>query len=122
VNPDTARDYVYVDDVCDAYLAAATRALPEPGAVYNIGSGRQTTLREVVEVARRLLSIDAEPQWGTMPGRVWDTSVWVADNRRARAELGWAPRHDLESGLRCMLAHWLEHPQLAAWYEERSVR
>jgi dolichol-phosphate mannosyltransferase len=87
VGPDTARDYVYVDDVIDAYLRAV-RA-PSAGAVYNVGSGRQTTLREVVAVARETLGIREEPTWGTMPPRSWDTSVWVADPRAIAAALGW---------------------------------
>src|SRR5207249_3588655 len=46
-SPDTARDYVYVDDVSDACLAAA-RGGSRPGAVYNLGTGVQTTLRQAV--------------------------------------------------------------------------
>lgn len=83
VSPETGRDFVYLDDACDAFLAAAAAAAPETaGAVYNVGTGRQTTIREAVEVARRVLDIDAEPDWGTHEGRAWDTSVWVADPSR----------------------------------------
>lgn len=106
VSPDTSRDYVYVDDVVDAYLLAATCQGQEPGAVYNVGTGAQTTLREVVEIARHLLSIEAEPQWGTMPGRIWDTDVWVSDPSAIRQALGWQPRHTLEAGLR-RFVDWL---------------
>lgn len=103
VAPETARDYVYVDDVTEAFLlAAGAIGRHPPGAVYNVGTGVQTTLREVVDVARRILAIPAEPQWGSMPRRPWDASCWVADNRRIREELGWAPRFTLEQGLRAM--------------------
>ncbi|MCC7265156.1 MAG: SDR family NAD(P)-dependent oxidoreductase [Candidatus Latescibacteria bacterium] len=98
VSPETMRDYVYVDDVCEAYLLAATRPGQEPGAVYNVGSGVQTSLRQLVELARQALGIAVEPTWGSMPARIWDTSVWVADNRRIRQELGWAPRTSLAEG------------------------
>jgi nucleoside-diphosphate-sugar epimerase len=108
VAPDVARDYVYTDDVSDAFVRAAAVAGQERGAVYNVGSGRQTTLAEVVDVVRRLMRVDAEPVWGSMPGRAWDTTVWVADNARIRAALGWEPRHDLEDGLGRMVA-WLAH-------------
>jgi len=103
VNPATARDYVYIDDVCDAYLLAATQPGPERGAVYNVGSGVQTTLSEVVEVARGVLRITAEPEWGSMQGRIWDTSVWVADNRKIKAELGWQPRFTFREGFEQMV-------------------
>jgi len=98
VGPLVARDYVHVDDVCEAYLRAA-EAGREPGAVYNVGSGRQTTLAEMVALVRRLLAIDAEPAWGTMAGRSWDTEVWVANPARIKADLGWVPELDLERGL-----------------------
>jgi dolichol-phosphate mannosyltransferase len=98
VNPDTARDYVYVEDVCDAYLLAASQPGQEPGAIYNVGTGAQTSLRQVVELARERLAISAEPHWGSMPARIWDTSVWVADNRRIRQALGWEPRTSLAEG------------------------
>jgi UDP-glucose 4-epimerase len=98
VNPTVARDYLHVEDVCEAYLAAAISAT-EPGAVYNVGTGVQTTLAEIVDLARRLLPIGLEPAWGTMPDRSWDTDVWVANPARISAELGWSAKLDLEQGL-----------------------
>lgn len=115
VGPDTARDYVYVDDVSDALVAAATRT-NTTGSVYNIGSGIQTPLRTVVDIVRRLRRIPTEPAWGSMPGRSWDTTTWIADNRRARAELGWQPRRGLEDGI-ALMAGWLdEHPAVLRRY------
>lgn len=110
VNPRIARDFVYVDDVLDAYLLAATRREQEAGAVYNVGSGIQTTLAEVVDCARRVAGIKAEPSWGSMPDRKWDTTSWVADNRKIRSELGWSPKLDFEQGFRLMLD----------WFQNRS--
>ena len=53
VSPDTPRDFVSVRDTERAFLLAAERTDLERGSVFNIGSGRQTTLREVVEVGAR---------------------------------------------------------------------
>ena len=99
VDPDVARDFVASEDAVDALLLAAEHAGDEPGAVYNIGSGRQTAIRELVELIRRILAIEAEPVWGSQPGRSWDTTTWVADPRRAARQLGWRAKLDLESGL-----------------------
>ena len=113
----TARDFVFVDDVVDAYLAAARHTSGEPGAIYNVGTGVQTTIGDAVEVARRTLRIPGEPQWSSMPARVWDTDTWVADSRKIRADLGWAPRVTFADGFERM-AIWLErHPELRARYE-----
>jgi nucleoside-diphosphate-sugar epimerase len=107
VNPDVARDYIHVDDACEAFVLAAATADQDPGVVYNVGSGVQTTLREMVAAARRILGIKAEPVWGSMPERSWDTNVWISDPSKIKGRLGWSPQHDLESGLGQTIA-WLE--------------
>ena len=116
VDPRIARDYVYADDVSEAFVRAAVKPHPEPGPVFNVGSGTQTTLRQVVTVARRVLSIPVKPKWGTMPNRQWDTSVWVSDNRAIRRALGWKPRYDFERGFKQMVAWMRMDPARADWY------
>ena len=102
-DPDVARDFVYVDDVVEAYLLAATVRTPEWGSIYNVGTGVQTTLREAVAVAREVMQIAAEPVWNAMPNRKWDANVWVSDNRKIRAQLGWQPRSTFAEGFRLLL-------------------
>jgi dolichol-phosphate mannosyltransferase len=122
VSPDTPRDFVSVRDADRAFLAAAERTDVERGGVFNIGSGRQTTLREVVEVARRTLGIEAEPDWGTEPQRDWDAPVWVGDPRKAAAELGWRAEDNLETGF-AALGDWLRaHRGLWPRYEIESAK
>jgi len=118
-DPNTARDYIYVEDVCDAYLLAATQAHQEPGAIYNVGTGVQTPLREVVELARKTMSINAVPQWGSLPGRSWDTQIWSANSRKIREALGWQPRHTLEQGFTMTLNWFGANPALRRYYETR---
>src|SRR5262249_15022962 len=122
VNPDIARDYVYEADVSDAYLLAATQPLSDPGAVFNVGTRGQTSLRQIVDSARKHLRIDTEPRWGSMPNRQWDTSVWVADNRKLCRELGWQPRHSLEQGLSRMIEWFRENPLLHHYYQTCQAR
>ncbi|HYV56487.1 MAG TPA: NAD-dependent epimerase/dehydratase family protein, partial [Candidatus Nitrosopolaris sp.] len=115
-DPDTARDYVHVDDTVEAYLLAVSRADQPPGGIYNVGSGVQTSLRELVEVARRALALRVEPAWGAMPGRSWDTNVWIADNRRAAEVLGWRPKLTIEEGFGRLLAWFRSNPALHERY------
>lgn len=120
VHPEIARDYVYADDVSDAYLLAASHPTQPPGAVYNVGTGVQTSLREVVDVARRVLGIPPEPVWGSMAPRRWDTATWVADTRTITEALGWRPRHDFAHGFEQMVAWFQDNPDLRRLYQERQ--
>lgn len=117
-DPATARDYVYVDDAVEAYLLAATRPTQEYGAIYNTGTGVQTTLREVAEIARRVMGIGPEPVWGSLPGRQWDTDVWVANNRKIRNTLGWQPCISFEQGFLKMVEWLRSDPELLNFYSE----
>lgn len=105
-SPATARDFVYVDDVVRAFVMSAEHPRHTPGAVYNVGTGTQTRLDELVSLARDLFGIEAIPAWGSTPDRSWDTPTWVADPARAARELGWAASTDLSAGLDAMAA-WL---------------
>jgi len=120
--PETARDWVYVDDVCDAYVLAATTPAAAPGAVFNVGSGAHTTLRDVVEVARRTLGVARAPQWGAMADRIWDTSVWVADPRAIRDALGWEARTAFPDGFARTVEWFRARPATRALYEERQTK
>ncbi len=106
VSPDTARDYVFIDDVVDAFLLAATARHGVPGEVYNIGTGIQTTIADAVAITKRVLHVTGEPVWGSLAQRAWDTNTWVADNTHAAAQLDWTPRYDFESGFKTTV-EWL---------------
>ena len=106
VNPDIARDYVFTEDVSEAFVLAASQTGADMGGVYNVGTGVQTTLREAVEVARRVLNIAPEPHWGSMQQRIWDTNSWVCDRSKIERLLGWRPRVSFEEGFQ-MTADWV---------------
>ena len=59
VSPTVARDYVYVDDAVEAFILAAKTPTADPGAVFNVGTGVQTTLGEIVELAGQQFRIHA---------------------------------------------------------------
>ncbi len=107
VNPDVARDFVWVDDATEAFVLAAEQADDRRGAVYNVGTGVQTTVGDLVERARAVLDVKAEPAWGSMAERTWDTTCWVADVSRIASELGWKPQTDLGEGL-ARTSAWLQ--------------
>jgi UDP-glucose 4-epimerase len=113
VNPEIARDYIFIDDVSEAFLKAASNPSLLMGKVYNIGSGIQVSLKKVVEIARKELPIKAEPAWGSMPNRGWDTTTWVANINNAVHDLGWQPHFSLTEGFK-QFTEWMIFDQF--WY------
>lgn len=105
VSPETARDFIYVDDVLDALLGFE-RLAGIHGAVYNLGTGLQSTI-DVVAAVQAAVGSKSEVRWGAMKARKWDTARWQADISKARAELGWSPRHTLSEGV-ARMAEWLK--------------
>lgn len=106
VAPDISRDYVYIDDVCEAFIDAALNLTEEHyGESFNIGSGRKTTIREVAEIAREIFNIQAEPVYETMPNRRWDLNAWFANTAKAAERLGWQARTGFRDGL-ALTANW----------------
>lgn len=108
VDPRTSRDFIHVDDVCSAFVRAATAMQPGLyGENFNIGTGIKTTIAELAETTRRVFNVAAEPQFGTMEGRAWDLADWYADPSKAIAQFGWKPVIGLEQGLRST-AEWVK--------------
>ena len=98
VPPETARDFVYVDDVVDAFLRTGELSRLR-GDIINIGTGVQSTIRDVVEAIVQHTGARVECRWGAMQPRIWDSSTWVADCTKAKTLLGWRAGTSLNEGL-----------------------
>jgi len=89
------RDYVFVDDVVDAFVKAAGEA--GGGQRFNIGTGVETSVRQLhSEIAAAADGRD-EPEF--YPPRLGDLRRSSLDNSRAKQVLGWAPKVDLTDGV-----------------------
>ena len=107
-SPRIARDFIFIDDMIGAYIRAAER--PSAGAVFNIGSGKQATIKEIFDVVRDIMEVDVDPRWDRTIGRSFDTNHWVADIRLAQRQLGWKPKTSLQNGL------W----ETVAWFKKNA--
>jgi UDP-glucose 4-epimerase len=85
------RDYVHVEDLATAHLAALERLQPGKGIKVNLGSGRGYSVREVIEACQKITG-HAIPA-ASAPRRAGDPPELIADARLARELLGWTPRY-----------------------------
>lgn len=92
------RDFVFIDDVVDAFVRAATRG---GGLVCNIGTARETTLNELLETMAGLCGV--EPGRVEAPARAGGLFRNCLDIERAGIQLGWRPWTDLADGIRAVL-------------------
>ena len=102
------RDYIHVEDLGEAHLLALDALQPGAHRVFNLGTGDGYTVREVIDAARRVTGREIVVR--EEGRRAGDPPELVAANDRARDELGWAPRRDLEAMIADAWAWHQGHP------------
>lgn len=95
------RDFIYIDDLVDAMIAAATRD-NVAGEVFQIATSRETTLSELTAALSDAFASEGLPQPRVefLERRPGDVRRNFADTRKAKRMLGWAARTELHEGLR----------------------
>jgi UDP-glucose 4-epimerase len=87
------RDYVHVTDLASAHLLALKRLMKgEDSRIYNLGNGKGFSVKEVIEVARKVTGSPIKAEIAQR--RAGDPAVLVASSEKAKAELGWKPKYD----------------------------
>ncbi|MGI9436526.1 MAG: NAD-dependent epimerase/dehydratase family protein, partial [Geminicoccaceae bacterium] len=124
---ETSRDFIYVDDMARGLMAAALNGMP--GEIYNLASGRETTIRDLAETINRLTGNSTPVD--LRPARDWDRSGRrFGDPTKAKTELGFEAEVTIENGLaaavtwtranldtirRCMAQHQSFMPELKTY-------
>ena len=107
------RDYVYVGDVAEATVEAATAQLPRPGALdiraFNIGTGVETTVLDLASMLWAAAGREAQIEFA--PARTGEQRHSSLSIEKARSVLGWAPQVPIERGLE----------QTFAWFADRHA-
>ncbi|MBH39599.1 MAG: nucleoside-diphosphate sugar epimerase [Chloroflexi bacterium] len=98
------RDFMFVEDAVDAYVRVIEKGKVLAGSTFNIGTGQETSIREVAQTVVSLSKSASEIV--DVPGRPADLPALCADASRIRAVTGWVPRTPFEDGVRRTL-EWL---------------
>ena len=107
------RDVLYVDDLLSAYDAAIEKIDTARGQVYNAGGGLRNVLAVWAEFGPILERLLARPvEVARADWRPGDQRVFYADFSKARRELDWEPKIDLEQGLELLFKWVMENQSL----------
>jgi UDP-glucose 4-epimerase len=99
-----SRDFVYISDMVDILLKAATS--PEaPGEAFNVGTGTTTSVAELAEMMVEIMGLK-NVEVSFKGGQAWegDMDITLADNSKAAEKLQWRPKVNLREGLKKLIS------------------
>jgi UDP-glucose 4-epimerase len=108
------RDYIHIDDLCQAHLLALNKLDAAAELTYNLGNGQGYSVRQVIDTVREVSGKDFKVM--ETPRRPGDPAVLTSDATKARTELGWVTR---KPQLREMVATaWAWHREHPDGYQD----
>ncbi len=112
------RDYVHVMDLSKAHILALNR-LRNTGksGIYNLGSGKGYSVKQIVKTVERVTGINVPVESGGR--RAGDAAVLIASSEKAKKELNWQPEH--ESIERIIRDAWRWHSNNAKGYNDKYI-
>jgi UDP-glucose 4-epimerase len=102
-NPENIRDYVHVSDVAQALVLALKN--PAPFDIFNIGSGKKTSVMEILALIRTISGSDLPIQSEELPENQTLPDCCLLDISKAEQKLGWRAQIHLEEGIRAMFSN-----------------
>jgi len=99
------KNFVFIDDVVEAYLLAPRAGRPE-APIFNIGAESESTLGDVIRIVERCLGQDVTYVENAYTELQWPGECWAADIDLAAQVLGWRPSTTLEEGVQRTL-EWM---------------
>ncbi len=108
VDAEISRDFVYVEDACEAFIDAAL-SLKEKnyGESFNIGSEKKTTIAEIADLIKEIFNIKESPKFEAKP-RLWDIKNWFANSAKALEIIEWKAKTNLRNGL-LKTSNWIKN-------------
>lgn len=99
-SPTNVRDFIFIEDVISAYLKAVNHIFNQ-GEIFNIGSGKQHNINEVVNTVLQITKNSPKIAWGTVKkqSRQVEPKSWKADITKVKKEMKWYPNNNFHDGL-----------------------
>ena len=103
------RDYIHVEDLCEAHMVAMNALQPGDARFYNLGIGRGYSVKEVIDSVERVTGKRVPVEYG--PRRPGDPAALYADAKKIHDELGWQAKHTEIDDIVATAWNWFKgHP------------
>ena len=111
--PKSVRDFIFIEDVVDAYLHAIKMPFSK-GEIFNIGTGQQYAIEDIIDICLKLSDSSSRILWGTVEkqSRFIEPKTWKADMSRTKKLLKWEAKNSIESGLKKTIDWFRENKDL----------
>lgn len=109
-NTAPVRDFTDVRDMVRGYMLAVEKG--EKGDVYNLGSGKGITIKELCEKAIKEGGVEMKIEVDEKRFRPAEVMILICDNSKAKKELGWAPQIPFEKTLNDLINYWITQLQV----------
>jgi len=112
-SPAHVRDFIFIEDVVDAYLQAI-QVQHNPGEIYNIGSGIQYCVKDIIEKILTITKSKSNIEWGAVEkqARYIEPKKWQADMSKTKNILHFEAKHSIETGIKKTIDWLKEHRNL----------
>lgn len=90
-----SRDYIFIDDVIDAFMAVIEKTSDEK--IFNISSGKAVSLKQIIDILHEVMTEKIDVKY--LSARNIDIPISCLDNSLASLALGWSPKTDLRTGI-----------------------
>lgn len=109
-SPFFVRDFIFIDDVVDAYIACLRSKTPTYG-IFNVGTGKQHSIGDIVSIIENIVGKQLSIVWNvaTKQKRQVEPKYWQADISKIKNSFFWKPKHTINIGLKKTLDWYKSH-------------
>jgi nucleoside-diphosphate-sugar epimerase len=104
-NPNFVRDFIFIDDVCEAYMCASKFDGDIYGEVFNVGTGKETTLGEFLQKVIKYAGYNNKVVW-TYPEKQDEPKHWLCDKTKSERILKFKANTSIDQGIQLTI-QWM---------------
>ncbi|NQU19629.1 SDR family NAD(P)-dependent oxidoreductase [bacterium] len=99
-SPYSVRDFIFIEDIIDAYLKIIKNIQRVKGEVFNLGTGKQIDIDQIVSLIKEITNSKIKPEYNQIKLAQKEPKNWVADNSKIKQSLNWYPKYSLKQGFK----------------------